>query len=645
MNNEEVEKNIPQEIPSNISTAVSKTFKFPLKKFLIAFLLVTFSFIIYTIFNAKNVDKVNPVVKENPLMSKILTRSHIKDQKNIIQNSGIASGFLSPAIFSQKTSSKNYFNAFAQENSEELYLFYILNRTKAVAFNTITGKANTLFSLNDIPGISIKNGTYIGQVYFLNRSKKIVFFLQERLDNYPSDDETVRKNLMKFRKSVKIYDVKTKKFTEIISSEGIGNWFGPSISPDENYVFILFNNVGEKDAFADVPAVPNSGYAKYSTYFFYDLKSNTLKKFKLNLLPSGSGGEIISWSQNSSSVFLNYVMLELPLFHWPAPAKFVSIFPDGHFENVLEKKTPIIAFSQGLYLKDLKKIFYIAQETNNDAESKFSYYDESSQAFNTITPVGSNSQSFVYDYTNGFIYDSFKSVMYDSHIGGIENRVLNYYDLKTNQSREISDQNLGIINFNGDYEHLLVSSYYTNKISKLYDLDIKTGKLTFLNYAPIVFSVWGDSVLTSDTSIDNISFTPSPSGIEPSTTFIPTVPLTQTPNNSPTSLPSSPTSITTPTRKPNPPTGGISWPSEGQTVNSDKEELCFVDAGTGGDLTGVMRSINVNNGGWGTYIPVYPTSSTCFFPKEGENTFSVKLKNQYGEESEIYTRDFIFHKI
>ena len=111
-----------------------------------------------------------------------------------------------------------------------------------------------------------------------------------------------------------------------------------------------------------------------------------------------------------------------------------------------------------------------------------------------------------------------------------------------------------------------------------------------------------------------------------------------------TTAPSKLTATPTLTRTPNPPIGGISWPAEGETINATEDKLCFVDAGTGGDLSGVQRRKNINNGGWENFIPVYPTSDTCFYPKEGSNTFSIQFRNQYQEESSVYNRSFIFRK-
>lgn len=104
---------------------------------------------------------------------------------------------------------------------------------------------------------------------------------------------------------------------------------------------------------------------------------------------------------------------------------------------------------------------------------------------------------------------------------------------------------------------------------------------------------------------------------------------------------------TTPTssskqRIPNPPNVSISWPTEGETITSDN--FCFVDAPTGGDQAGVQERRNVNNQGWESYAPVYPSHSTCYSPSDGANTLSVQLKNQYGEEGNVYTRNFIYHK-
>ncbi len=457
--------------------------------------------------STKAVDISSNSSENNSLIKQIQTRIHIKDQKNIGQSGSLSSGFLDPILFSKKASYNNLFKrqVFAAENNLHPFLFYIVNKTKIDAFDIATGNAYVLFNLDDALGISRKNGTAITKAYFLNGSKKIIFQLQERLDDNPSNNQTIINNLDRFKISVKIYDIATKQLNEIISTIGpggsIAGWSGLSISPDENYVFMFYNNQETIDPFADVPAAPNSEkHTSNATYFFYNLKSNSLDKFKLSLLLSGPGTVKTSWQEDSSSVFLSYTKL---ITSFPASIEFIKIFPNGHSETILEKKSQINSFEKSQYLEPLKKVFYIASETSDTNASQFGYYDVSSQTFNLITPQNYNSLKFIYDYTKGFIYDTFQQVSYDSHSGGITNTTLNYYDLQTQTTKKIIDQNLNIINFNGDYSHLLVSSYYNNKISQLYDLNIATGELLFLHFAPVVFSVYSDDVYTSETSTEN----------------------------------------------------------------------------------------------------------------------------------------------
>lgn len=126
--------------------------------------------------------------------------------------------------------------------------------------------------------------------------------------------------------------------------------------------------------------------------------------------------------------------------------------------------------------------------------------------------------------------------------------------------------------------------------------------------------------------------------------FIPTaIPTKFIVSNTPTPFATqqqvTPTNKTT--RTPNPPLGGISWPQEGESLSCSGGNLCFVDAPAGGDQSGVQRSFNANDTGWNSFVSVYPSSSTCFAPKEGKNSISVKYRNQYGEESPVYTRSFM----
>lgn len=157
----------------------------------------------------------------------------------------------------------------------------------------------------------------------------------------------------------------------------------------------------------------------------------------------------------------------------------------------------------------------------------------------------------------------------------------------------------------------------------------------------------------SPENINSSPFSPTPisNPISPTVTTISqeTTPKVNTPTPTllkptatPTPIKSGPTP--TPTRTPNPPQIGLSWPNQGESVVSLSDQICFIDAPIGGDTSGIQRRRMINEGDWEPYIPVYPSSSTCFNPKEGNNVLSLQYKNQYGEESQMYIRSFYFHK-
>lgn len=116
------------------------------------------------------------------------------------------------------------------------------------------------------------------------------------------------------------------------------------------------------------------------------------------------------------------------------------------------------------------------------------------------------------------------------------------------------------------------------------------------------------------------------------------------------SLPTISTSIlkvNTPTlsptsRVPSPPVINIIFPTEGQNVVfNDNQKFCTGELLVSGDGTNSQRKSNINNAGWTSYAVL---SDTCFEPKEGSNVFSIQYKNQYGDESAVYTRNFTFHR-
>jgi len=110
------------------------------------------------------------------------------------------------------------------------------------------------------------------------------------------------------------------------------------------------------------------------------------------------------------------------------------------------------------------------------------------------------------------------------------------------------------------------------------------------------------------------------------------------------SITPSPTPTAAPTRTPNPPVLSITYPQELQSVEltSPEQQFCVVDVPAGGDTSGLQKKHSINDSAWTSYIDTY---SLCFEPKEGLNRFSIQYKNQYGEESVIYTRQFNFHRV
>jgi hypothetical protein len=121
----------------------------------------------------------------------------------------------------------------------------------------------------------------------------------------------------------------------------------------------------------------------------------------------------------------------------------------------------------------------------------------------------------------------------------------------------------------------------------------------------------------------------------------------------PTSIPANPTafpnqtitedSITpTPTQKPkNPPVMKISFPSEDllSITFTRQQTFCVVDVPISGSAT--KRKHNINNTGWTQYAVL---STLCYDPAEGQNTLQLQYVSDDGTESEIYTRQFFFHR-
>lgn len=120
-------------------------------------------------------------------------------------------------------------------------------------------------------------------------------------------------------------------------------------------------------------------------------------------------------------------------------------------------------------------------------------------------------------------------------------------------------------------------------------------------------------------------------------------------NSSIPSLNPSPVSAQSPSpspvsiRIPYPPKINISYPAEGQSITMDTTQtLCLVDVPAGGNTQGVQRKHKLNNQNWTGYVTIY---TLCFDPQEGTNTIQLQYKNNYDDESEVYTRNFQFHRL
>lgn len=105
-----------------------------------------------------------------------------------------------------------------------------------------------------------------------------------------------------------------------------------------------------------------------------------------------------------------------------------------------------------------------------------------------------------------------------------------------------------------------------------------------------------------------------------------------------------PTNTIAPTSKTaNPPKMSISYPSENQSISlTTAQQFCVVDVPAGGNHTGIQRRQNINNGDWTGYSSV---TTLCYTPKEGQNTVMLQYKNNQGEESTQYVRNFTFHQL
>jgi len=96
------------------------------------------------------------------------------------------------------------------------------------------------------------------------------------------------------------------------------------------------------------------------------------------------------------------------------------------------------------------------------------------------------------------------------------------------------------------------------------------------------------------------------------------------------------------TRVGNPPKMEIAYPQEGDYVNLTAGQFfCLIEKTIGGDTSGMQRKHKLNNESWTSYSN---PDRLCLNPPEGSNELFLQYKNAAGDESEVYTRRFSFHR-
>ena len=129
------------------------------------------------------------------IFNQINSRKNVNNLKNVFGNGKFASGFLSNKLFTKNSKSPNYFGkVYAQSIQPHPFIFYPLG-LKVYAYDLQTNENSVLLDLSTNQDISTKSGTQIDKMYFLNNSKQIVYFLRERVDNQPDEDETIINDL------------------------------------------------------------------------------------------------------------------------------------------------------------------------------------------------------------------------------------------------------------------------------------------------------------------------------------------------------------------------------------------------------------------------------------------------------------------
>lgn len=192
----------------------------------------------------------------------------------------------------------------------------------------------------------------------------------------------------------------------------------------------------------------------------------------------------------------------------------------------------------------------------------------------------------------------------------------------------------------------------TKKIPQKKMLVISGVTLSLLLVTGIIFAKTQQNKVLLSSPSPSPTATPLPT-LTPSPTAIATpTPIKKVANPSPKIMPSpsitpSPTSSTTPTPSPVSQDSGapqfeINFPQENQSVSlqsGSSQRICVVETAIGGDRGGLQKKNNINNEGWTTYAG---DDTVCFTPKDGQNTFSIQYRNDKGQESSVYNRQFSF---
>ncbi len=437
----------------------------------------------------------------SPIFSQIQKRANINDQINISASNKIASGFINPLLLTPSTQAMTLLPP-ASSSAQQIdpVIFYSFNQTKIHGYDLATNAEYTILDIAQIPhtGYINSNGSSIYNVYYLNSQKKLIFAVQQRTDSDTTEQAFIN-DTARYRFSIYTYDLIDKEFMQVISVDNLpagalAAWSDIYISPDEKYAFFDYDNQEPIDPFADVPIASGSAaYTNQPTYFFYNFSDNHLTRLKSQWSIGGPGVARAGWEEDSSSIIMeNYLSS-------PDRAGIFQLYPDGKTTQLVDTTGGETYYFQFAHVTSANKIFYTGTPSVNDNDSVFGYFDLSTHQFTTINPAHEFTLNFIYDFSKGFIYNQYEQVMYNANSGGITNETLDYYDLATGQSHQIANQGLAVLNFNGDYTHLLVAEMGARQFggSKLYDLDITTGALNYLNTIPLGFSGYDHKVFAS----------------------------------------------------------------------------------------------------------------------------------------------------